>query len=62
MSNILNRNFHIEVARGNVTGYSHASLIGRSSSVGSIFQEIGDITELSTLDYDAQTANFTADY
>ena len=52
--------FNIQIARGKIEGMSHVSLIGRSSAVGTVFQEIGDITELSTLDYDAQTANFTA--
>ena len=56
----INKNFALEIARGNVEGFSHASLIGRSSAVGGRFQDIGDVPELSTLDYDAQTGNFTA--
>ena len=54
------KNFALEVAQGNIEGYSHVSLVGRSSAVGSKFQDIGDITELSVLDYDTQTGNFTA--
>lgn len=51
--------WYLESARGNINGVAPVSLIGRSSSVGKVFQEIGDITEFSTLDYDAQSSNFT---
>jgi len=53
-------NVNLEIAQGNVAGKSHSSKIGRSSAVGNVFQEIGDITELSTLDYDEETLDFTA--
>jgi len=52
--------YGIEVAAGNIPGSSTIQLVGRNPAVGTQFEDIWDAGVLSTLDYDAQTGNFTA--
>ncbi|MBL4704711.1 MAG: hypothetical protein JKY54_09325 [Flavobacteriales bacterium] len=51
--------YGIEVAAGNIPGSSTVQLVGRNPAVGNQFEDIWDAGVLSTLDYDAQTGNFT---
>ena len=50
----------LEIAKGNVAGHSHVSVIGRNPAVGTVFEDVWDGGIISTLAYDAQSANFTA--
>jgi len=51
--------FYLEVAKGNVPGHSFLITTGRNSAVGLFFEDIWGGGLLSSMDYDAQTANFT---
>lgn len=55
----ITQNAFLEIAKGNVPGSSIAQIVGRNTNVGKIHQDIWDGGILSTLDYDAQTVNYT---
>ena len=60
MSNILNREFLIEVAKGNVAGHEIVQTVGRNPNLGNIFEDVWCGGTLYNFNYDAQTSNFTA--
>ena len=60
MSNILDSDFLIEVAKGNVAGHEIVQTVGRNPNVGKQFEDIWCGGSLYNFNYDAQTANFTA--
>lgn len=51
--------FYLEVAKGNVEGHSILNVTGRNAAVGISFEDIWGGGLLDSLDYDAQTVNFT---
>ena len=56
---ILQGNTPLDIARGLVGGQSVVQLVGNNPDVGTVFEDMWDAGVLSTLDYDAQTGNFT---
>lgn len=50
----------VEVARGNTEGQSYEHVFGNNPNLGVETEDIWDAGDLSTLNYDTQTGNFTA--
>lgn len=53
------KDYFIEVARGNISGQAIKVVHGRNPAVGTIFEDIWDAGALQSLAYDAQSGNFT---
>lgn len=56
---IFSTDFFIDIVSGSVSGHEIDAVAGRNPSVGLVFEDIWDAGALSTLNYDAQTGNFT---
>lgn len=59
-SPLTTNDFLLEVGKGNITGHSFLLVRGHNPAVGTAFEDLSDVGVLSTLAYDAQSANFTA--
>ena len=51
--------FSLEVAKGNIPGHSFAFVVSNNPASCTSYEDIWDAGELDTLDYDAQSGNFT---
>ncbi len=58
LSNV-NKDFFFEVAKGNIAGHTLKFIQSRNPAVGTSFEDVWDGGVFSSLDYDAQTGNFT---
>lgn len=53
------KEFYLEIAKGNVPGHSILQLAGINMAVGLVFEDIWDAGVFSSLGYNTQAANFT---